>query len=71
MRNISDCIKVMGEYQLVFGVSNQAPRLKKLPFISTQLSMKVKLLINTEIAEIEVNFRSRSPKSIIYSANDY
>ena len=36
---------------------------------STQLSMKFKLLINTEIAKINGNIRFKSPKPVIYPAN--
>ena len=36
---------------------------------STQLSVIFKLLINTEIAQINRNFWFRSPKPVIYPAN--
>ena len=37
---------------------------------STLLSMKFKLLLNTEIAKITGNFRIKSPKAVIYPANN-
>ena len=40
-------------------------------FFHTQLSMKFKLLINSEIAKIMGNFRFKSPKPDIYPANKY
>ena len=41
----------------------------KLFSCSTQLSIKLKLLINDEIAQINLDFRFRSPKPVIYSAH--
>ena len=42
------------------------PEVIKLFSCSTQLSMKFKLLINTENAKINGNFRLKSPKPVIY-----
>ena len=41
----------------------------KLFSCSTQLSMKLQLLINEEIAQININFRFISPKPVIYPAD--
>ena len=45
------------------------PEVIKLFSCSTQLSMKFKLLINTEIDKINGNFRFKSTKQVIYPAN--
>ena len=45
------------------------PEVIKLFSCSTQLSMKVKMLINTKIAKIKVNFMVKSQKPVIYPAN--
>ena len=45
------------------------PEVIKLFSCSTQLRMKFKLLINTETAKINENFRFQSQKPVVYPAN--
>ena len=60
--------------QFIFAESGLKPRLfNNLFSCSNHLSMnsmKFKLLINTEIAKINRNFRFKIPKQVIYPAHE-
>ena len=49
--------------------SSSGPEVTKLFSWSTQLSLKFRMLIITEIAEIKLNFRFRSQCHVIYPAH--
>ena len=49
--------------------STPGPEVIKLFSCSSQLSVKFQMLINTDIAKINGNFRFKSPKQIIHPAN--
>ena len=75
-RLAGDCYQFIRSKEIIrtqslgVGYSNPGPEVIELVTCSAQLSMKIKLLVNSEIAKISINFWFKSQKPVIYPANE-